>query len=80
MQIEESFRDLKTGLNFNESNTRKKKRIEVLLLISIIAQYILFLLGMTVKLLNKHRQYQANSIKDRDVLSVSAQFSTYYPN
>ena len=69
MQIEESFRDLKTGLNFNESNTRKKKRIEVLLLISIIAQYILFLLGMTVKLLNKHRQYQANSIKDRNVLS-----------
>ena len=69
MQIEESFRDLKTGLNFSESNTRKKSRIEVLLLISIIAQYVLFLLGMTVKLLDKHRRYQANSIKDRNVLS-----------
>jgi len=69
MQIEESFRDLKTGLNFNESNTRKKSRIEVLLLISIIAQYVLFLLGMTVKLLDKHRRYQANSIRDRNVLS-----------
>jgi len=69
MQIEESFRDLKTGLNFNESNARKQKRIEVLLLIAMLAQYLLFLLGMTVKLLGKHRRYQANSVKDRNVLS-----------
>ena len=69
MQIEESFRDLKTGLNFNQSNARKKKRIEVLILISIVAQFVLFLLGMTVKLLGKDRRYQANSIKDRNVLS-----------
>jgi len=69
MQIEESFRDLKTGLNFNESNARKQKRIEVLLLIATLAQYLLFLLGMTVKLLDKHRRYQANSVKDRNVLS-----------
>lgn len=69
MQIEECFRDLKTGLNFNESNARKQKRIEVLLLISILAQFVLFLIGMTVKLLGKHRRYQANSEKDRNVLS-----------
>ena len=69
MQIEESFRDLKTGLNFNQSNSRKQKRIEVLLLISIVAQFVLFLLGVTVKLLGKHLRYQANSIKDRNVLS-----------
>jgi len=35
MQIEESFRDLKTGLDFNISNTRKQKRLDVLLLIVI---------------------------------------------
>ena len=69
MQIEESFRDLKTGLNFNQSHARKQKRIEVLLLIGTIAQYLLFLLGMTVKLLDKHRRYQANSVKDKNVLS-----------
>ena len=69
MQIEESFRDLKTGLKFNESHARKQKRIEVLLLIAMLAQYLLFLLGMTVKLLDKHRRYQANSVKDRNVLS-----------
>lgn len=69
MQIEESFRDLKTGLNFNKSNARKKKRIEVLILISIIAQFVLFLLGVTVKLLGKDRRYQANSVKNSNVLS-----------
>lgn len=69
MQIEESFRDLKTGLNFNDSNTRQQKRLNVLLLIAIIAQYILFLLGVAVKLQNLHRRYQANSIKDKNVLS-----------
>ena len=69
MQIEESFRDLKTGLNFNESNARKQKRIEVLLLIATLAQYLLFLLGMTIKLLNMHRRYQASSIKHKAVLS-----------
>jgi len=69
MQIEESFRDLKTGLNFNESNARKQKRIEVLLLIATIAQYLLYLCGMAVKLQDKHRRYQANSIKNKNVLS-----------
>jgi len=69
MQIEESFRDVKTGLNFNLSNTRKIKRLEVLLLIALLAQFVLFLLGMAVKLMDKHRRYQANSIKNRNVLS-----------
>ena len=69
MQIEESFRDLKTGLNFNGSNTRQQRRLDVLLLIAIIAQFVLFLLGMTVKQQGYHRRYQANSIKDRAVLS-----------
>jgi len=68
MQIEESFSDLKTGFNFNQSNSRKQKRIEVLLLISIIAQFVLFLLGVAVKLLGKHLRYQVNSIKERNVL------------
>ena len=69
MQIEESFRDLKTGLNFNDSNTRQQKRLDVLLLIAIIAQFVLYLLGITVKQQGFHRRYQANSIKDRAVLS-----------
>ncbi len=69
MQIEESFRDLKTGLNFNESNTRTLVYLSVLLLLAMLAQYVLFLLGMTVKISKKHLRYQANSLKTKAVLS-----------
>jgi hypothetical protein len=41
----------------------------VLLIIAAIAQYLLYLLGLTVKEAGRHRQYQANSIKNRNVLS-----------
>jgi len=39
------------------------------LLVALLAQYLLFLLGLTVKAANKHRQYQANSVKSKNVLS-----------
>ena len=52
MQIEESFRDLKTGLKFNESNTRKQRELSVLLLLAMLAQVVLFLLGLAVKKIN----------------------------
>ncbi|NOQ79361.1 MAG: IS4 family transposase [Gammaproteobacteria bacterium] len=69
MQIEESFRDVKTGLNFNRGDTRKAKRLGVLLLVALLTQFVLFLLGMVVKILNKHRQYQANTVTSKNVLS-----------
>lgn len=69
MQIEESFRDLKTGLNFNDSKTRTLNYLSVLLLLAMLAQYVLFLLGMAVKLLRHHLRYQANSLKTGAVLS-----------
>ncbi|MDF1588808.1 MAG: transposase [Gammaproteobacteria bacterium] len=69
MQIEESFRDLKSGLELNESDTRIVARLTVLLLIAMLGQFILYLLGMAVKLLGKHRRYQANSLKTKSVLS-----------
>ena len=69
MQIEESFRDLKSGLNFNESNTRTLEYISVLLLLAMLAQYVLFLLGMAVKLSKQHLRYQANSLKTGAILS-----------
>lgn len=69
MQIEESFRDVKTGLKMNDSGTRIAQRLSVLLLIACLSQFILFLLGLAVKAADKHRQYQANSIKNRNVLS-----------
>lgn len=69
MQIEESFRDLKTGLYFNESKTRTMQYLTVLLLIAMLAQALLFLLGMVMKLSQQHLKYQANSVKNSPVLS-----------
>ena len=69
MQIEESFRDVKTGLNMNVGNTRILKRLSILLLIALLAQYLLFVLGLAVKSTQQHRQYQANSVKRNNVLS-----------
>ena len=69
MQIEESFRDVKTGLKMDDSGTRDQHKLGVLLLIACLSQFILYLLGLAVKAADKHRQYQANSIKHRNVLS-----------
>lgn len=69
MQIEESFRDVKAGLSFNQSKSYKLVRIKVLLLIAMLTQVILFLFGVVVKAMNLHRSYQANSLKNKTVLS-----------
>ena len=69
MRLEESFRDLKTGLNFNGSNTRTRAYLSVLLLLAMLAQYVLYLLGLAVKLSKQHLRYQANSIQTKTVLS-----------
>lgn len=69
MQIEESFRDLKSGLSFNDSNTRKRNRLSVLLLLAMLGQFVLYLLGLAVKMAGKQRRYQANSLKIDTILS-----------
>ena len=69
MQIEESFRDLKSGLKMNACGTRNMKRLEVLLIIAAVAQYLLYWLGLTVKEAGQNWQYQANSTRSRNILS-----------
>jgi hypothetical protein len=69
MEIAESFRDLKLGLNFNESNTRTLEYLSVLLLLAMLAQYVLFLLGMAVKRSTQHLRYHTNSHKTGAILS-----------
>ena len=53
----------------NLGDTRLLKRLKVLLVIVVLAQTVVFLLGMAVKMANQHRRYQANSLKDKNVLS-----------
>ena len=73
MQIEESFRDVKSfrfGMGFELNLTRSAERLQVLLLIAMVATLVLWLLGMSARASGQHRQYQANTIKTRQVLSA----------
>lgn len=73
MQIEESFRDVKSirfGIGFELNLTRSRKRLQVLVLIAMIATYVLWLLGVAARMSQQHLQYQANTVKDRHVLSA----------
>jgi hypothetical protein len=72
MQIEEGFRDMKShryGLGFDINLSKQKNRISILILLTTLSALITTLIGWTVTQAKKHRRYQANSIKDRRVLS-----------
>lgn len=52
MQIEEAFRDLKStqwGMGLSSSQTRKPKRLEVLLLIGALLSFALWLIGLAAR-------------------------------
>ena len=73
MQIEEAFRDLKSerfGLGFEVSRSTNTRRIAVLLLIAMLTLLVAWLIGMGVELSGQHRRFQANTEKDRRVLST----------
>lgn len=73
MQIEESFRDVKSirfGIGFELNLSRSVMRLQNLLLIAMIATFVLWLLGMAARQSQQHWQYQANTVKDRHVLSA----------
>lgn len=71
-QIENGFRDTKNqrvGFSLNDTRTRDIKRLNILLLIVYIASIGLWFVGQCAKENKRHYQFQANTIKDRDVLS-----------
>jgi hypothetical protein len=73
MQIEEAFRDLKStrfGLSLELHRTYQVKRLAVLLLIATLALMVAWLMGKATELSGQHRHYQANTVKDRVVLST----------
>ena len=73
MQTEEGFRDNKSvcyGLGFEINQTKNTNRLQMLLLIASLATFVLWLLGTIAKQSEQHWQYQANTVKDRNVLSV----------
>jgi len=73
MQIEEGFRDMKSrrfGQGFEYNKTTDLKRLSILILLTTLAHWICMVLGMMAKLMDRHRDYQANSIKSYNVLSL----------
>jgi Transposase DDE domain len=73
MQIEEAFRDLKSirfGLSLELHRSYQVERLQVLLLIATLALMVAWLLGKATELTQQHRQYQANTVRNRVVLST----------
>jgi hypothetical protein len=74
MQIEETFRDAKNprfGFALSYSRTRIEKRADVLLLVASLAHLVAVVVGLTAEAADLHLRFQANTIKNRRVLSVA---------
>ncbi|MBY0545069.1 MAG: transposase [Gammaproteobacteria bacterium] len=73
MKIEHDFRDTKDprwGLGIRESRTKDPARLILQLLIGFLATFILWLIGLCLERKGLHRDFQANSIKHKRVLSL----------
>lgn len=73
MQIEEAFRDLKNtrnGFSLRHCRSFSIERLNVALLLGAIAMLALWLLGLIAKQQSNHYSFQANTIRDRAVLST----------
>jgi hypothetical protein len=73
MQIEESFRDLKSerfGLGFSANRSTQRSRLGVLLLVACLASFVLRLIGEVGKARQMEFGFQSNTRRKRPVLSV----------
>lgn len=73
MQVEETFRDLKShrwGLGLRYSRCKHAERIQVLLLIAALATLVMWLVGLCGRALHWMRRFQANTERTRPVLST----------
>ena len=73
MKIEESFRDTKNpryGWAFEFARSDSAQRLEVLLLVGALATFVCVMVGIVGEQLGLTRRLQANTIRDRRVLSL----------
>ncbi|MEZ8051036.1 transposase [Vibrio sp. 1F169] len=73
MQIEEAFRDLKSaayGIALRHNRTRCTKRLDILILVALLAEILMWWNGLIAVQAKWHFDIQANSIKHRRVLSI----------
>lgn len=74
MQIEESFRDMKStkfGMGFEHNSTYKLKRMSLLVMMTTLVEMVFVLLGKVVENAGLSRRFQSNSIRYKRVLSFS---------
>lgn len=72
MQIEQNFRDDKSerfGMGFRYSRTKSLQRLNTLFLLSTIATYLLWWIGVSAEKKKLHWDFQANTVRSRRVLS-----------
>lgn len=72
MQIEETFRDTKNphfGFALKYARTKSDARANVLVLLANLAHLVSLLLGLVAEAAQLHRRFQANTVKNRRVLS-----------
>lgn len=72
MQIEEGFRDTKNeryGLALNFCRSSSLKRVNILLMIAMLTQFSLILVGKMAYIKGYYKDFQANTVKSRRVLS-----------
>lgn len=73
MQIEETFRDLKShrwGFALRYSYSREAKRLDILLLIGTLATLVTWLIGLAGRAAQWTKRLQANTERKREVLST----------
>lgn len=73
MKIEHDFRDSKDprwGLGLRESRSKDPSRLTLQLLIGFLASFLLWLIGLCLEKKELHRDFQANSIRHKRVLSL----------
>jgi len=72
MQIEQSFRDIKShqfGLSARYANTKSIYRWGVKMLLAAIAQLMFWIIGVIAHSQNYQRVFQANTVRDKKVFS-----------
>lgn len=75
MQIELAFRDLKShrfGWGFEDSRCRSTTRIGIQIMLAAVASLVTLLVGLAAEAAGLRRQFQANTVSARRVLSLVA--------
>ncbi|WP_390902924.1 transposase [Vibrio qingdaonensis] len=73
MQIEEAFRDLKStayGILLRHNRTRCTQRLDILLLVALLAEILMWWNGLIAEQAKWHFDFQANNSKHRRSLSI----------